>query len=345
MRKSVLALLVAAALSTTTTFGTNVFAQEASDADIAQARQLGGQAQQAYEAGKYDESEKLWTAATKLYPKAPTLGLGLARAATKNGHVVLAQENYNKIIREWGPVAAPPQPFKDALEAARAEVGAVSARVASVTIVVEGGAPSPIVTIDGQPVPSAALGLKRPVDGGAHKVHAEAAGYKAADTTFTVAEGGSADAKLKLEKNPDAPIANNGTPGGTTEPPPAAGSGGGGSTKTLAYVAFGVGGAGLLVGAITGIVAIGKHGDLKDKCPDKTCPADQQDAVDSYKTMGTISTIGFIVGGVGVAASAVLFFTAPKESAAVSKYTTIQAKGVTMTPFFGGTSAGLTGKF
>ena len=162
-----------------------------------------------------------------------------------------------------------------------------------------------------------------------------------ADTTFTVAEGGTANATLKLEKNPDAIVTG---PGGTTEPPPPGGSGGG-SNKTFAYVAFGVGGAGLVVGAVTGIIAIGKHSKLKDNCPNDTCPSDQQDKVDSYKTVGTISTIGFIVGGVGIAAGAVLFFTAPKEHSAMAKYTTIQAKGVTMTPYFGGTSAGLTGKF
>ena len=48
------------------------------------------------------------------------------------------------------------------------------------------------------------------------------------------------------------------------------------------------------VGAITGFIALGKHGDLNDKCPGGTCPASAQSDVDGYKSMGTISTIGFL---------------------------------------------------
>ena len=54
----------------------------------------------------------------------------------------------------------------------------MSAKVASVTLTVEGPA-NPVVTIDGQTVPVAALGLKRPVDPGSHKVSATAEGYNA----------------------------------------------------------------------------------------------------------------------------------------------------------------------
>jgi len=107
-------------------------AAHAQDADIAQARQLGQQAQAAYDAGNYAESEKLWAAAAKLYAAAPTLTLGLARTQARLGKYVAAQESYNRIVREWSSVAAPPPAFKDALEAAKSEVGAVSAKVASV---------------------------------------------------------------------------------------------------------------------------------------------------------------------------------------------------------------------
>lgn len=321
----------------------------AQDADIAQARQLGQQAQSAYDAGNYAESEKLWAAAAKLYSAAPTLTLGLARTQAKLGKFVAAQESYNRIVREWGTVASPPPAFKDALDAAKAEVGLVSAKVGTVVVTVEGPT-APVVTIDGQSVPAAALGLKRPVDPGTHAVKASAEGYKPAETAFTVPEGGSVDAKLKMEKSADVGVAPVGPVGGnaaTTEPPAGDTGSKGGSTKTLALVAFGVGGAGLVVGAITGLLAIGKHGDLNDKCPDGRCPASEQSNVDSYKTMGTISTIGFIVAGVGGITGAVLLFTAPKEtaSAARSRYATVPVKGVTMTPYLGATSVGLSGRF
>lgn len=336
----------------------SVFAQEVAAQDIAQARQLGQQAQATYDKGDFAESEKLWAAAAKLYAQAPTLTLGLARTQAKLGKFVAAQESYNKIVREWGNNPSPPPAFKDAVEAAKAEVGAVSAKVASVTLTVEGPT-NPIVTLDGQPVPAAALGLKRPVDPGSHKVTASADGFKAAETTFAVAEGGSAAAALKMEKDANAvAVVPAGTPAGgpasATEPGADTGSGKGSMNKTLALVAFGVGGAGLVVGGITGILAAGKAGSLKDNCPNSTCPATQQDNVDSYKTMGTLSTVGFIVAGVGGVTGLVLLLTAPKEGSATasagSRYVSspvdhAKREGVSMTPYFGGTSTGVTGHF
>src|SRR5438874_10910910 len=105
-----------AAMSVVVGTPSSAFAQEAQSQDIAQARQLGQQAQAAYDAGNYAESEKLWNAAAKLYSQAPTLTLGLARTQAKLGHVVGAQESYNKIIREWSNNPSPPPAFKDALE-------------------------------------------------------------------------------------------------------------------------------------------------------------------------------------------------------------------------------------
>src|SRR4051812_24250135 len=91
------------------------FAADPSQTDIAQARDLGQQAQAQFDAGKFAESEKLWSAASNLYPAAPTLTLGLARTQGKLGKFVLAQENYNKIIREHGSSANPSPAFKAAL--------------------------------------------------------------------------------------------------------------------------------------------------------------------------------------------------------------------------------------
>lgn len=350
-RAMVIASLPVAAWS----FSPPAHAQEASSQDIAQARQLGQQAQVAYDAGKFAESEKLWYAAARLYSQAPTLTLGLARTQAKLGKVVAAQESYNKIVREWENKTTAPQPFKDAVESAKAEVSAVSAKIASVTLTVQGPT-NPSVTIDGQAVPTAALGLKRPVDPGSHKVAATAEGYAPAETTFTVAEGGSAAATLKMEKAPDA-VAAVPVPVPGPEPTPSPSEPGadtsrkGSSNKTLALVAFGVGGAGLLVGAITGVVAMGKASDLKDACSgDKTCPPSEQDNVDSYKSMGTISTIGFVVAAAGGITGAVLWFTAPKTSASAgsSRYATVRVpndRGLTVAPYFGGTSAGVTGHF
>jgi hypothetical protein len=339
MRKG---LLFAAVLATSMMAGTAAMAAEPSPADLAQARDLSVQAQQMFEQGKFDESEKHWIAAEKLYPAAPTLTLGLARTQAKLGKLVLAQENYKKIIRENenNPNLSPA--FKDAVESAKSEVGPVSARIANVVIKVEGPA-SPTVTIDGQPVAASTLGLKRPVDPGSHTIKAEAPGYSPVTQSFQVAEAGVADATIKMEKGPDGL-----PPGHDSKVDVGPGKS---SNKTMAFVAFGVGGAGLIFGAVTGILAIGKHGDLEDQCQGGKCPATLQDDVDSYKTMGLLSTIGFIVGGVGVAAGTVLLLTAPKEgssSAPPAAFKTVKktdSARLTWTPFVGAGGGGIRGTF
>ena len=88
--------------------------------------------------------------------------------------------------------------------------------------------------------------------------------------------------------------------------------------RTLGFIGIGVGGAGLLVGVITGIIASGKHSDLSSS-PCATKPCSSNDAttfnsdLDSYHSIGTISTVAFIVGGVAAAAGVVLIVTAPKK--------------------------------
>jgi hypothetical protein len=307
--------------------GTSIAAlAEPTPQDIAQARDLGMQAQAAFDAGKLEESEKLWLAATGLF-HAPTLTLGLARTQAKLGKLVLAQESYNKIIREQGDQPNLSPAFKDALDSARAEIGPISARIASVVIVVE-GAPDPTVTIDDQPVSKAGLGLKRPVDPGSHVIRARAPGYKEAQTSFQVAETGVAEAKLRLERDPNAAPEP-----AETKPEQAALDTKSSSNTTLAIVAYGVGGAGLVFGAITGLLAAGKRSDLEGTCPNDKCPSSAQSDVDSYRTMGTLSTVGFIVAGVGAAAGTVLLLTAPKKT------------GASMTPYLSGSTAGLIGRF
>jgi hypothetical protein len=77
----------------------------------------------------------------------------------------------------------------------------------------------------------------------------------------------------------------------------------------LTYVSGGVGAAGLVVGAITGILSLSTTSKLKNECPGKVCPPGGPTSdYNSASTTGTISDIGFIVGvvGAGVAVATLL---------------------------------------
>lgn len=89
-----------------------------------------------------------------------------------------------------------------------------------------------------------------------------------------------------------------------------------GTQKVLALVAGGVGVVGVGVGAIFGLQAMSKHDEAAKVCPDRCATASDAKLWDDARSAGTISTVGFVVGGVGLAAGAVLWFTATRRFAA-----------------------------
>ena len=99
----------------------------------------------------------------------------------------------------------------------------------------------------------------------------------------------------------------------------------GAGQRMTGIIVGGVGVAGVAVGAIFGLLASGAKSDAKSACESgapgtfsypNTCNPGNKSQVDdkngSAKSNATISTIGFIAGGVLVAGGAVLYFTAPK---------------------------------
>jgi hypothetical protein len=345
MRSVPRALAVASCLLLGATAASSAFAQ--ADVDRATARKLGEAGQQALAAQDYKTAEDDFRRADSLV-HAPTLMLGLARALAGEGKLVEAQETYKRIVRE-GVAPGSPAVFQRAVDEATKEVETLAPRIGAVTISVKmaGGEPAPAalqVTWDGSPVNSATLGIKRPANPGPHVVHAAADGYRAVDLKVEVPAGGAVDAPLSLAKDPNAPPVTAppvpGPQGATPSAPPpdqapAARSGFG----VWPWVAIGVGGAGLAVGAITGAMAIGKHSDLASKCGSGPCPADQQSNVDSYNTLGMVSTVGFIVGGVGAAAGVTLLLLQPKAEAIPP------AAGLHVVPVLGLGSVGAVGTF
>jgi hypothetical protein len=83
-------------------------------------------------------------------------------------------------------------------------------------------------------------------------------------------------------------------------------------------IAFGAGGAALVLGAVTGILTITKMDEIRTVCGEslKNCPGDYQDDIDAAKVVGHVSTAGFIAAGVGVAAGVVLLVLPRKKAPA-----------------------------
>ena len=355
MRSAVPRLVALASLALATSLAPALHAQ--SDADRATARQLGQDGETALDAKDYKAAEDSFRRANKLV-HAPTLMLGLARSLAGLHKFVESQETYNRIVRE-GVAPGAPAVFKDAVDAAKKEVDDVAPHIGGVTIIIQapGGAEvqNEKVLLDGQPVNTASLGVRRAIDPGAHVLSVTGDGFKPAELRFEVTEGGSVNAPVTLQVDPNAVVApppvppppvpeSHPSPFPPPQPPgpeqPAPSS----FPSWAPWTAFGIGGAGVVLGTITGVVALGKHSDLAKVCGGGSCSSDQQSAVDSYHSMATLSTIGFVVGGVGVAAGVVLLLVQPSAPTASLSPAT-GASPLTVTPVIGLGSVGAVGTF
>jgi hypothetical protein len=141
-----------------------------------------------------------------------------------------------------------------------------------------------------------------------------------------------------------APAAEASKEAPTLAPPPAAEAprDPGRTQRTAGWIALGVGGVGLVVGSVTGIMT------LTSACAglrgtNKTCPTSDARAAD---TTGALSTVSFVVAGVGVAGGLVLLLTAPSvASSAPRAGAGRHVAGVALTPRLGLGWAGLEGTF
>ena len=73
----------------------------------------------------------------------------------------------------------------------------------------------------------------------------------------------------------------------------------------LVYAGFGTAAAGILVGSVTGFLTLSKTSTLRDACRDGRCPPSSQSDIDSASATGAVSTVAFVIGGVGLAAGVV----------------------------------------
>jgi len=242
---------------------------------------------------------------------------------------------------------------KDWEKLANQRATALEPKLARLTIKVVDPAPKLEVTRDGASVSQASWNLPTPVDVGAHSVEATAAGYKPFKTSATVSKDGESVEvtvpKLESDAPAPAPVAKpSTTPQPTTKTPSRASEDEGSGQRTIGYVVGGVGVAGLAVGAVTGLMAMGKSSDAKNACPNDGPCANKSavDAADSAKTLGLVSTISFVAGGALLAGGAVLIFTAPGgnktgQNEPASKKS-LQHATIRVAPTGGPTGGGLT---
>jgi hypothetical protein len=272
--------------------------------------------------------------------RVPTTGYELAKTQEAAGLLVEARDTALRVTRmpvQPGEAA----PFAEARSTSQQLSDELAERIPTLKITVTGAADGedPLVSVDGGKAASlSVLGLGVRVDPGHHVVTAKTP-HGAAKQEADVAEKESKDVTLAL-------VASTGTDD-TTTPPPGPGPDTPpdvpppSNSHTLAYVGFGVAGAGVIVGTITGILTFSKKSSAKSGCTNDMCPPSTYDDIDSAHSFATVSTISFIVAGVG-ATVGILDLVLGSSSAPAAAPPPAEAH---VSPWIGLGSAGVRGTF
>ncbi|UQA62817.1 hypothetical protein [Polyangium aurulentum] len=263
------------------------------------------------DAGKLEEACKKFEASERL-EHAPGTLLNLADCYEKTQRFSSAFEAYNKVAvesREAGKTAR--------AQEARSRADALKPRISKLVIDLApdvAAVPGLVVKRNGTLVASPLWGQSVPVDAGEQTITVSAPGKAPWRETIAVREAETATVSVKTLEDPKMP-----------------------AQKIGAIAAGGVGVAGVVVGSVFGLLAMSKWSDAVDACkgPDSSptscsTPKGVTDASalgSEANGLATISTVGFVLGGAGLAAAGILWFTAPRDAPPASAWRVVPVVG------------------
>jgi len=269
------------------------------------------------EAGHYAKACPAIEQSLALDPLPGTL-FTLAECEAKRGRAGTALARYEEYLAVYARLPVDKKRKQGDREAtSRAAMATLARQAPQVTLTLAPGAPpGTVVTRDHLPMAATALGAPMTLDSGDHVFATQAPGGPPTEKVVSLKPGDRAAVVLDVAAAAVAPVA----PPPAAPPPeaPPAPSAGLGGRRLGAIGSFAVGGVGLILGAVTGGLALGKKSTVNADCGiggDPTaCSATGLAAADSLKTLGNVSSFGFVLAGVGAATGVVLLVTEPKPS-------------------------------
>jgi hypothetical protein len=293
-------------------------AQTNDGATRALARKLGTEGVEAYQAGQFAlANDKLDKAYAVL--RVPSLGIWSARALVKQGKLIEAMDRYAEVTRL--PLGAGDQAIqKQAQSDAADELVETEKLTPSLRVRVSSADVSAVtLRIDGAAVPSRVIGEATPMNPGPHRIEGVLGTKRTSiEVDLQLREQKElvidfSQAETVAKPNPVPVDAASSTPAPATSrdaaAPPA-------SLRVLGWATLVSGGAALAFGGVTGVMALSKRSQL-DETPacadDRNCPTQFSGEVDTLNTFRTLSTVGFIAGGVLTATGVTILLTAPRR--------------------------------
>jgi hypothetical protein len=246
----------------------------------------------------------------------------VARTLRDLGKLSEAAAEYQGVIDE----AKADQRYAETLASANSEFEELKARLAFVTVQLQGAPDDATVEMGGTVLDKAKLGTPIIVEPGDITVRVRSS---KGDMEKSVAAAGGKTETVLFDLTTLAP------------PPVAAPPSDSGQVevdtkkfglKQWAYVAGGVGAAGLLTFGVFGLMNNAKHSSLEDACPGGHCPPEKSGDIDSGKTYQTVANVGLVVGIVGVGTGAALYVLGSKKKPAEQPAATAKMPQVMVGP-------------
>lgn len=279
------------------------------------ARALMDQGDESFARGDLETARKAYSGAHAIM-HVPTTAIEVAKVEEKLGHLARARDALMEAVR-YPRSDAEPKVFTAARASAQTRAAALAERIPSVRIAVE-GAPAtsssttpaiPLrILLDGVAIPPDAADLPLKVDPGSHVVDVQGDAIDATRASFVVAERETK--RVVVTVHPRTTRATDSAP--RARP-----------LRTVGIVTAGVGAAGIVAGAVFGIVAMTKQDDAG--CTDNVCRDDAAaDTLRAANTWATLSNVAFIAGGVLAASGVTMWLLSGPSSHERSSTTALE---------------------
>lgn len=290
----------------------------ATPAQKLEAQKLFMAAMEHYSAKRFDDAYAGFKASYNTVAS-PNSHLMMARALRDGGKTLEAYREFEAVMAEASAAAATDSKYKEAEQAAVTEGRALRANLSMVTLRITGAPPDARVTMADQPVDQAQWDKPMPLLPGDVAVVVTAPGKPEVRRTARLGAGTEETIAIDLAQEWAAPAAA--APAPVTADAHASGNLMGMTKRQWAYVAGGVGAAGVVTFGIFGLMNNAKYNDLQDSCPNGACPPDRSSDIDAGKRYQTIANIGLVVGVIGLGTGTTLYFMSRSDEKAAASAT------------------------
>lgn len=243
----------------------------------------------------------------------PTTALARGQVLERLGRLTEAVDVLRRAARH--PVeAGEPKAFTEARNMAAKLDKEIAERIPSVVIAVEGPPTDDVgLEVNGRVIAEATVGVPLRLDPGRHTLRITAPRHLPEEREVTLRERQTERLEVTLHPDPNAPAP---APEPATAPStqPSTGSATGPSADTfpvptVSIVAFAVAGAGIVAGAITGGLSLGKVSDLEEACPTKAgCAPELASDHDTMIALANASNASFAIAGAAALVGVVTLF-------------------------------------